>query len=54
MFFKNYKTIIGAVVGITPVILTSFGVNLPTSVIVDISGLAIFFIGIMAKDFNVK
>ena len=52
MFFKNYKTIIGAVVGIVPIILTNFGIQLPTNIALDFSGIAIFIVGIMAKDFN--
>jgi uncharacterized membrane protein len=52
MFWKNYKTIIGAVVGITPVILNSFGITLPSNVALDFAGVAIFIVGLMAKDFN--
>ena len=52
MFWKNYKTIIGAVVGVVPIILTNFGVKIPTNVVLDFAGAAIFIVGIMAKDFN--
>ena len=52
MFWKNYKTIIGAVVGITPIVLSSFGFQLPVNIALDFSGLAVFIVGLMAKDFN--
>ena len=52
MFWKNYKTIIGAVVGIAPIILTNFGVQIPTNVVLDFAGAAIFIVGLMAKDFD--
>lgn len=52
MFWKNYKTIIGAVVGITPIVLTNFGFKLPVNVAMDFAGVAIFIVGMMAKDFN--
>lgn len=54
MFYKNYKTIIGAVVGIIPILSESFGFHIPSQVALDISGVAIFIVGIMAKDFNEK
>lgn len=52
IFFKNYKTIIGAVVGIIPIIADNFGFHIPTHIALDFAGVAIFIIGIMAKDFN--
>ena len=52
MFWKNYKTIIGAIVGIIPILASSFGFQLPTHIVLDFAGIAIFIIGLMAKDFN--
>ena len=52
MFWKNYKTIIGAVVGVVPIVLSNFGIQLPTNVALDFAGMAIFIVGLMAKDFN--
>ena len=51
-FFKNYKTILGALIGIIPIIASDFGFTIPTSVAVDFAGVAVFIVGIMAKDFN--
>ena len=52
MFWKNYKTLIGAVVGITPILASSFGFKLPVNIALDFSAVAIFIVGLMAKDFN--
>ena len=51
-FFKNYKTILGALVGIVPIVANGFGFKIPTSVAVDFAGVAVFVVGIIAKDFN--
>ena len=53
-FFKNYKTILGAMIGIIPIVASSFGFKIPTAVAVDFAGVAIFIVGMMAKDFNNK
>ena len=53
-FFKNYKTILGAIVGIIPIVANGFGFKIPTSVALDFAGVAIFIVGMMAKDFNNK
>ena len=52
MFWKNYKTIIGAVVGIIPIVANGLGFQLPANVALDFAGIAIFIVGLMAKDFN--
>lgn len=52
MFWKNYKTIIGAVIGIIPIVAEGFGFHITTAVAVDFAGVAVFVVGIMAKDFN--
>ncbi len=51
-FFKNYKTILGALIGTIPIVANAFGFSIPTSVAVDFAGVAVFVVGIMAKDFN--
>ena len=53
-FFKNYKTMLGALVGIVPIIANGFGFKIPTGVALDFAGVAIFIVGLMAKDFNKK
>ena len=52
MFWKNYKTIIPAVLGIVPVISGALGFQLPPQIAADITGIALFFVGLMAKDFD--
>lgn len=52
MFWKNYKTILPAVLGIIPVVSNALGFPIPAHITADITGLALFFIGIMAKDFD--
>ena len=52
MFWKNYKTIIPAILGTVPVISNALGFNIPVQISTDITGIALFFIGMLAKDFN--
>ena len=52
MFWKNYKTIIGAVIGIIPIVSNSLGFHIPENVALDFTGFAVFIVGILAKDFN--
>jgi hypothetical protein len=52
MFWKNYKTIIGAIIGIIPIVSDNLGFHIPTNVAMDFTGLAIFIIGMIAKDFD--
>ena len=52
MFWKSYKTIIPAIVGIIPIIANTFGIHIPTNIIVDIEAIVIFSIGLLAKDFD--
>jgi hypothetical protein len=52
MFWKNYKTIIPAILGIVPVVSNALGFPITAQISADITGLALFFIGLMAKDFD--
>ena len=52
MFWKSYKTIIPAIVGIIPIIANTVGIHIPTDIVIDIEAIAIFFIGLLAKDFD--
>ena len=52
MFWKNYKTIIPAILGLIPILSSNLGYPIPLSVSTDIIGIAIFFVGLMAKDFD--
>lgn len=52
MFWKNYKTIIPAILGIVPVISNALGFPISAQISTDIAGISLFFIGIMAKDFD--
>ncbi len=52
MFWKSYKTIIPAVVGIIPIIANTLGFHIPANIVIDIEGIAVFFIGSLAKDFD--
>ena len=52
MFWKNYKTIIPAVLGIIPVVSNALGFQISPQIAADITGIALFFVGLMAKDFD--
>ncbi len=52
MFWKNYKTMIPAILGILPVISSSLGFPISAQISADITGIALFFIGMLAKDFD--
>ena len=52
MFWKNYKTMIPAIIGIIPVFTNAAGIHIPENVIIDIEGAALFFVGLLAKDFD--
>ena len=52
MFWKNYKTILTAILGIVPVVSNALGFQITPALEADILGIALFFVGLMAKDFD--
>jgi siderophore synthetase component len=51
-FFKNYKTILGAIIGSLVVILPSFGINFSAHESNTVLAFAVMIVSIFAKDFD--
>ena len=54
MFWKNYKTMLPAILGIIPVVSNALGFPISAAITADITGISLFLIGMLAKDFNNK
>jgi hypothetical protein len=54
MLSKNLKTTIPAGLYFLSVLLSSFGIDIPKDILLDVQGFLLFLVGFFAKDYNTK